>query len=370
VIRKGLVSSNLTLGAFLTKTFSDWLREATNHAWDDMMPTELAAQIYREALDFLDGKGLISHLNKLLIEESIDDRMTRIDVTSCGLETVDAVHCLLDKNRTFAFLDAIEKSVKPGEVVVEAGMGTGILAIMAAALGAEVYGIEINKYTLELARQLSQVFIKNGLFDQKNLLLIEADASTWNPTKQIDLIISENIYAGMFYEMQIPIVNHLISYLNSSGRVIPDGMSSYVILTQVDKPLFKGHGESFSPSQAEGRIYKLQELSKPVMYDNINFNMKNDLDCKVDVNIPIIRPGSVNSLLVYSPVKVEKDIILKREDMIFMGEDIFIIIDPPLHVEPQSIVRLRMVYRKGCKPEDGSYFVDYMGDELWSRLEM
>ena len=108
---------------------------------------------------------------------------------------------------------------------------------MAATLGAEVYGIEINRDTLDLARQLSKMFIKNGLFDEKNMLLIEADASTWNPMKQIDLIISENIYAGMFYEMQIPIVNHLLSFISSSGRVIPDGMSSYVILAQVDKTL-------------------------------------------------------------------------------------------------------------------------------------
>ena len=75
---------------------------------------------------------------------------------SCGLETVDAVHCVLDKNRTFAFLEAIERSVKPGEVVVEAGLGTGILAVMAATLGAEVYGIEINKDTLGLARRALQ----------------------------------------------------------------------------------------------------------------------------------------------------------------------------------------------------------------------
>jgi predicted RNA methylase len=322
------------------------------------MPTELAALIYRETIGFLEERGYISYLTKLLAEEYIDDRMNRIDVACCGLETVDAVHCILDRNRTFAFLKAIEKSVKPGEVVVEAGLGTGILAIMAAALGAEVYGIEINNDTLDLARQLSRVFIKKGLFDQENLLLIEADASTWHPLKQIDLIISENIYAGMFYEMQIPILNHLLPFISSSGRVIPDGMSSYVILAQVEKPLTKGHGESFSPSQAEGRIYKSRELSLPFLYDNINFSGRNDLDCRIEIAIPIIRSGLVNSLLIYSPVKVAKDIILKREDMIFMGEDIFIVIDPPLPVEPQSTVRLRMEYRRGSKPEEGSYFLD------------
>ena len=168
-----------------------------------MMPTELAAEIYRETIGFLQERGYISHLNKLLVEECIDDRMIRIDVPSCGLETVDAVHCVLDKNRTFAFLEAIERLVNPGEVVVEAGMGTGIMAIMAATLGAEVYGVEINKDTLGLAGQLSSMFIKNGFFDEKNMNLIQADVSTWHPMKQIDLIISENIYTGMFYEMQI-----------------------------------------------------------------------------------------------------------------------------------------------------------------------
>jgi hypothetical protein len=135
-------------------------------------------------------------------------------------------------------------------------------------------------------------------------------------------------------------------------------MSSYVILAQAEKPIFKGHGGSFSPSQAEGRMYKSRELSKPFLYDNISFNQKNDIDCRIDITIPVLRSGYVNSLLIYSPVNVAEGIILKREDMIFMGEDIFIVIDPPIHVEPQSTVRLRMVYKRGCKPEDGSYFLD------------
>jgi hypothetical protein len=50
--------------------------------------------------------------------------------------------------------------------------------------------------------------------------------------------------------------------------------------------------------------------------------------------------------------------VLYREDMIFMGEDIFIVIDPPLHLEMGSNVRLRMRYQRGGKPEDGIYLIE------------
>lgn len=322
------------------------------------MPASLAERIYQDTIDHLSDWGFIGYLTDQLSEECIDDRMTRIDVPSFGLETVDAVHCVLDKNRTFAFLEAIQRSVRPGDVVVEAGLGTGIMAIMAASLGAEVYGIEINMDTLGLSRRLSGAFIKEGLFEKHQLKLILADASAWIPPKKIDLIISENIYSGMFYEMQIPILNHLRPYLGPRGQVIPSGMCSYVILAQTDNPAQKRHGELFSPSIAEGRIYQWKELSKPVLYDAIDFNNQNDLDCSIDLTIPVTRSGFANSLLIYSPVKVAPNIVLDREDMIFLGEDIFIVIDPPMHLETGSHARLKMRYRKGDKPEDGCYLVE------------
>lgn len=323
-------------------------------------PSPLAARIYDETVRFLRDCGYIDHLSHLLLTECIDDRMARIDVSACGLETVDAVHCVLDQKRTFAFLEAIKRELRPGDVVVEAGLGTGILAVMAAALGGEVYGIEINRDTLEQAGQLSRMFIRRGLIEEERLILIEADASTWRPPKRIDLIISENIYAGMFYEMQIPIINHLLSFQSRSCTVIPESMCSYVVLSQTEIPENKKHGESFSPSSAEGRLYKTEELSEHILYDSINFNCRNDTFCDADLVIPVKRAGCLNSILIYSPVKVTPNIILRREDMIFMGEDIFIVIDHQLHVRLGQNVRLKMRYRKGGKPEEGCYFAEVL----------
>ena len=44
--------------------------------------------------------------------------------------------CLHDVTRTRMWKEAIEDSVKPGDVVVDAGSGTGILGVFAAMAGA------------------------------------------------------------------------------------------------------------------------------------------------------------------------------------------------------------------------------------------
>jgi predicted RNA methylase len=320
-----------------------------------MEASDLILLIYENTLEFLEERGDLSMLRKALKDESIDDRMKRVDTKSRGLEIVDAVHCVLDKNRTLAFMNAIEESVKPGDVVVEAGAGTGILAIFAAALQAKVYGIEINKETFGLAQDLAEFFIHMQILDKKNLHLVMNDARIWKPDGKIDVIISENVYAGMFHEMQIPIVSHLLDFLEPHGRVVPDSMQSYVILSDVELPKGLTHGNSFSNSEAEGRICSFNELSLPVLYDEIDFHHKNCQDCRADIEIPIKKSGRVNSLIIYSPITVAPNLILQRDDMIFMGEDIFIVIDPPIQVENGSTVRLRIAYERGDKPEEGFY---------------
>jgi hypothetical protein len=55
---------------------------------NDMMSTELAAQVYCETIGFLEGRGRISHLNNFLAKECADDRMTWIDVPSCGVQLI------------------------------------------------------------------------------------------------------------------------------------------------------------------------------------------------------------------------------------------------------------------------------------------
>lgn len=95
---------------------------------------------------------------------------------------------LLDTDRLDSYKRAIDASVKPGDVVVDIGCGTGILSFMACEAGArKVYAIEGGP-VIEAARELA---IDNGFADRIEFL------SGWSIDMGIpepaDVLITETI---------------------------------------------------------------------------------------------------------------------------------------------------------------------------------
>lgn len=93
---------------------------------------------------------------------------------------------LNDRGRTQGFIEAIEQVVRPGDVVLDIGTGTGILALAAARAGARrVYAIE-SRPVRKLARKL---FEANGLGDR--ITLVAGHSTEVELPERADVLVTE-----------------------------------------------------------------------------------------------------------------------------------------------------------------------------------
>jgi len=95
---------------------------------------------------------------------------------------------LLDEARLSSYRRAIEASVKPGDIVVDIGCGTGVLSFLACEAGANaVYAIEAGPI-IETARELA---IDNGFADR--VTFIEGWSTEVEIPELADVLITETI---------------------------------------------------------------------------------------------------------------------------------------------------------------------------------
>jgi SAM-dependent methyltransferase len=144
--------------------------------------------------------------------------------------------CLKDMERVLAFQRAIRCVVRPGDIVVDAGAGTGILSFFAAEAGAaKVYAVEIDPLMVSSLR-LSVAL--NGL--EKQIAVVPGDAAEVDLPRDVDVVIGELIETGLIDELQAPVMNSLRSrgVIGARTRVIPDRYLTSVELVAVDDTFY------------------------------------------------------------------------------------------------------------------------------------
>jgi len=131
--------------------------------------------------------------------------------------TLDYHHRMIsDPHRVVAYHRAIERLVRPGDVVLDAGTGTGLLAMLAARAGASrVFAVE-SMPVIDLAREL---VAHNGLGDR--VQVIRADLRDLPPMAEVDLIVSDCLGRFLVDDHMLDAMSGAFRWLRPGGRVCP-----------------------------------------------------------------------------------------------------------------------------------------------------
>ncbi len=209
--------------------------------------------------------------------------------------TEGVFNCLIDTERTKAFKKAIQNTVKKGDVVVDMGTGSGVLAMLAADSGASmVYAVEIDKKNVAT---LKDTFATNGYSEV--ITILEGDATTISLPEKIDVIISEMVATGLIEELQVQAMNNMLRFGKENVRVLLNKMEQYIDLVYNNNSYY-GHtfnivryeypdiNQLTSVAHTNAELYSVVDFSKPIR----------DTMVKVTKRLFIDKDGTINSLRI------------------------------------------------------------------------
>ena len=127
------------------------------------------------------------------------------------------VAMLEDRTRTSAFIAALDELVRPDDVVVDIGTGTGILAVAAARAGARhVYAVEATP----LGRHAREVVEANGLGDR--VTVVEGWSTRVTLPERATLAVAEILGTEALEERALPILlDARKRLLTRDARLVP-----------------------------------------------------------------------------------------------------------------------------------------------------
>lgn len=131
-----------------------------------------------------------------------------------GLEAHEEM--LSDRVRVDTYHRAIQRNVQAGDVVLDLGTGTGLLAFMASRAGAKkVYALEHSDF-IDVAREIAA---HNGF---TNIEFIRANSRDFTPPEPIDVVLHEQMGDELFNEN---LLENLLDVrdraLAPAGRILP-----------------------------------------------------------------------------------------------------------------------------------------------------
>jgi len=204
------------------------------------------------------------------------------------LDWDEAFHDLMlnDRLRMTAYRQAIHEAVKPGDLVLDLGTGTGILSQWALEAGAKrVYGIDLSAPILEQAVARMHRAGYADRFEPINKLSYDVELP-----QRVDVLISEIIGNMADNEDFQPILQDAIQrFLKPNGHALPLSTSSYLVpvaAQQAHRNLCNSNIASLSPHYEIAELYRQKGIRSP-------FNLY--YDCILPRRLYLSRPQLVRA---------------------------------------------------------------------------
>ena len=190
------------------------------------------------AQDWANLSVTIRSLVAAQVLEPIDADAPTLAQKEGGFDTAGIhIDMLNDTARTRAYIAAIKAVVKPGDVVLDLGTGTGILATAAAKAGAKhVYAIEASA----IADVAAQVFIDNNVADR--VTLVRGWSMEVGLPERVDVIVSELIGDNALGERVREISSDAVTrFAKPHARLIPSALTINATALTVNETIRSQH---------------------------------------------------------------------------------------------------------------------------------
>lgn len=263
-----------------------------------------------------------------------------------AFSSIDLVtQCLTDKKRTEKFQEAINRVVKPGDIVLDSGTGSGVLALMAARAGAKkVYAIEYDPYIARLA--LKNV-ADNNLSDVVEIIVGDVRNANFPQGTVFDVVIMEMLTTGMIDEYQVWTMNNLHSkgYVTSETRFLPQRQDTFLSLAEADYTNYGLQMRMVRHIWEPHCTINFSELTKTELLNSISFRTTNSLSFESTMMLTAEKAGTINSLHITSSTVLDDQ--LEVGDTAALNAPVIWPFEKDVAVEKGDTIELTISYHFG-----------------------
>jgi type I protein arginine methyltransferase len=262
---------------------------------------------------------------------------------------------IADRVRVEAYAEALRKTVRNGDVVLEIGTGPGIFAVVACQLGArQVYAIEPGEI-IQVAREIAAA---NGCTDK--IKFFEEISTRVTLPVRADVIFSDLRGVLPLFERHIPaIVDARRRFLAPGGTLIPQQDTLWAAIAEAPKP----YGELVDPWEQNPfgqdlslarqlvvnnfrgiRVSRNQLLTAHQLWTTLDYGSVEDQDARSTLNWKVERAGTAHGVLVWFDTQLVEGIGFSNAPGTPEGVygSLFFPWTQPVSLEPGQAVSVRL----------------------------